>query len=178
MIDINITTTPTTIPTLQEVLDNNHDLLAGINIQGTGAGLNQTGNNVNIQGASAGANQTGSNVNIQGESAGQNQTGINVNIWGREAGVGNTFNNVNLLGEFAQATRNGQTVLSKDGVTMARIDTQQMTDSRQYDLPDFSGTFALINITDDFANDTQASTGGVPIGRLYHTAGVVKIRLV
>ena len=175
MIDINITTT---IPTLQQVLDNNHDLVDGINLQGTEAGIGQTGINVNIQGFKAGQNQTGNEVNIWGRGAGQNQTGSDVNLWGRGAGVDNSFNNVNLLGAFAQATSNGQTVLSKDGVTMARIDTQQMTDSRKYDLPDFSGTFALINITDDFADDTDAATGGVPIGRLYHTAGVVKIRLV
>ena len=32
--------------------------------------------------------------------------------------------------------------------------------------------------TKDFADDTAAAAGGVEIGGLYHTAGVVKIRLV
>ena len=32
---------------------------------------------------------------------------------------------------------------------------------------------SLIN----FANDTAAATGGVPVGNLYHTAGTVKVRL-
>jgi hypothetical protein len=32
---------------------------------------------------------------------------------------------------------------------------------------------SLIN----FANDTAAATGGVPVGNLYHTAGAVKVRL-
>ena len=29
----------------------------------------------------------------------------------------------------------------------------------------------------NFANDTAAATGGVPVGNLYHTAGAVKVRL-
>jgi hypothetical protein len=32
---------------------------------------------------------------------------------------------------------------------------------------------SLIN----FANDTAAATGGVPVGNLYHTTGTVKVRL-
>lgn len=35
----------------------------------------------------------------------------------------------------------------------------------------------LPQIADNFADDTAAAIGGVEIGRLYHTAGVVKIRL-
>ena len=29
----------------------------------------------------------------------------------------------------------------------------------------------------NFANDTAAATGGVPVGNLYHTTGTVKVRL-
>jgi molybdopterin-binding protein len=29
----------------------------------------------------------------------------------------------------------------------------------------------------NYANDTAAATGGVPVGNLYHTAGAVKVRL-
>lgn len=34
-----------------------------------------------------------------------------------------------------------------------------------------------INAADDFANDAAAETGGILVGDLYHSAGVVKIRL-
>jgi len=30
----------------------------------------------------------------------------------------------------------------------------------------------------DYADDAAAAVGGIPVGGLYHTAGVVKIRLV
>ena len=36
---------------------------------------------------------------------------------------------------------------------------------------------SLPQIADNFADDTAAAIGGVEIGRLYHTAGAVKVRL-
>jgi len=44
-------------------------------------------------------------------------------------------------------------------------------------LPKKSGNIALVNTSDNFANDSAAATGGIAIGQYYHTAGVVKIRL-
>ena len=43
--------------------------------------------------------------------------------------------------------------------------------------PNKSGTLPIVNVSDNFTNDTTASAGGIPIGGMYHTAGVVKIRL-
>jgi hypothetical protein len=78
-----------------------------------------------------------------GEYAGVNNTGNNVNAFGSNASaIANTYNNVNLFGESATATANGQTVLSKDGTIMARINTTDLTDSREYDLPDEDGVLA------------------------------------
>ena len=34
-----------------------------------------------------------------------------------------------------------------------------------------------VKVADNFANDSAAATGGVAVGGLYHTNGVVKIRL-
>ena len=34
-----------------------------------------------------------------------------------------------------------------------------------------------VDITQDYANDAAASGGGIAIGHLYHTSGVVKVRL-
>ena len=35
----------------------------------------------------------------------------------------------------------------------------------------------IVKVADNFANDSAAATGGVAVGGLYHTDGVVKIRL-
>jgi hypothetical protein len=119
-----------TTPTLQEVLDNNHDLIDGNNFQGTGAGLDNTGNDVNA--------------------------------FGNNAGNGNTFNNVNLFGTNANADENSQTVLSKNGTIMARISTFELTDTRNYKLPDAEGTFALLSdIPAAQVNSDWNATSGV-----------------
>jgi hypothetical protein len=148
-----------TTPTLQEVLDNNHDLVDNNNFQGTDAGVNNTGTNVNALGEFAASSNTGIAINALGKGAGVDNTGNSVNALGQEtafenigndvnalgfrAGVNNAFNNVNLFGETAQADENGQTVLSKDGTIMARISTTDLTATRKYNLPDDSGTLAL-----------------------------------
>ena len=40
-----------------------------------------------------------------------------------------------------------------------------------------SGPYAVVNTEDNYVNDAAASVGGIPVGGIYHTAGVVKIRL-
>jgi len=146
-------------PTLQEVLDNNHDLVdgnffagttagndnTGINVIGLGeyAGYQNTADYVNALGNSAGTGSEGENINAFGFFAGGFNTGNNVNALGYEAGFTNTFNNVNLFGNSASADEDGQTVLSKDGGIMARISTTDLTDTQKYNLPDASGTLAL-----------------------------------
>ena len=167
-----------TPPTLQEVLDNNHDLVDGIFNAGTGAGNSNTGisqvaigtnagglnsgNDQNAFGSYAGYANQGENQNAFGAGAGSNNTGNNVNAFGVGAGDSNTFDNVNLFGSRAQATANGQTVLSKDGTIMARINTSGLTASRQYDLQNNSGTIAFTGDiptnTSDLVNDGENGT--------------------
>ena len=36
---------------------------------------------------------------------------------------------------------------------------------------------SLPQVANSYANDTEAASGGIQVGQLYHTAGVVKIRL-
>jgi hypothetical protein len=149
-----------TTPTLQEVLDNNHDLVNEFNFQGTGAGTNNTGtyavigfgedastnnqgDNVNSFGTQSAFNNEGNNINALGDTALQGNIGSNVNAFGLSTGLNNTFNNVNLFGQSATADEDGQTVLSKDGTIMARISTTDLTATRKYNLPDASGTIAL-----------------------------------
>ena len=38
-------------------------------------------------------------------------------------------------------------------------------------------TFPLLSSSYEFANDASASLGGIPLGSLYHTSGVIRIRL-
>jgi hypothetical protein len=163
-------------PTLQQVLDNNHDLTNGTVKIGTLAGDSSTGINKiaigqNAASGSSGINQVaigkdvgfnnsgsyttaivgGLNNNTKddaigiGNGAGSNNTGNNFIGLGFAAGLGNTYNDVKLFGKNANATGNGQIVFSKDGANMARFGTSLMSASRQYDLPDDSGTLALLN---------------------------------
>ena len=150
-----------TTPTLQEVLDNNHDLVDGLNFQGSSAGDGNTGIFVNALGQDAANTNTGTQVNALGtEAANQNEggnvnalgngaagfnTGNNVNALGDNAGYNNTFNNVNLFGNAATADEDGQTVLSKNGSIFARISTTDLTATRKYTLQDGDGTLAFLS---------------------------------
>ena len=84
--------------TLQEVLDNNHDLVDGNNFQGTGAGLDNMGVGVTAIGIDAGNNNQGDYVNALGEGAFYGNTGSYSNALGNGAGFNNTFSFVNLFG--------------------------------------------------------------------------------
>jgi hypothetical protein len=146
-------------PTLQEVLDNNHDLVDGNFFVGTLAGDGNSGTYVigigdsalrdNTTdyivaiGSEAGFENTGTGLSVLGVGGGYQNSGDNVVAIGLGAGIFNTFNNVNLFGTNATADENGQTVLSKDGTIMARISTIDLTATRKYNLPNASGTLAL-----------------------------------
>lgn len=157
--NISFTSSPTT---LQQVLDNNHDLVNGINLQGTGAGSGNSGSNINALGSAALENNTANNANAFGNSAGRNNTGSDINAMGDGAGNGNTYNNVNLFGYQASATNNNQTSLA-GGTYQARIDYNRLTASQQYDLPDSSGTIALTSNIPDTANIAFRPTAGANI---------------
>jgi len=49
--------------------------------------------------------------------------------------------------------------------------------NKEFTFPDYTGIVGVINTAGNFANDTAAAAGGVPVGGLYHTSGAVKIRL-
>ena len=139
-------------PTLQEVLDYNHDLVDGNFFAGTFAGQSQTGENailigdqagdhqsgngVNALGNIAGSHQSGNGVNAFGFAAGFEQEGDNVNAFGSAAGASNTFNDVNLFGSQSQADGDFQTVFSKDSDVMARFDFSALTGIRKITFPD------------------------------------------
>ena len=88
-------------PTLQEVLDNDHDLVDGNNFQGSFAGDNNTGIFVNAFGQDAANTNTGTQVNALGTEAAIENAGGNVNAFGNVAAGFNTGNEVNVLGDNA-----------------------------------------------------------------------------
>jgi hypothetical protein len=159
-----------TIPTLQEVLDNNHDLIDARNFQGNEAGLGNTGKDVNALGGSSAFNNSGSSVNALGNSSAQNNTasdvnaignasafnnsGTNVNALGNASAQNNTFSNVNLFGNNTQADEDGQTVFAKTFEIFARLSTLLLTATRKYILPNQSGTIALESYVDAIPNPT------------------------
>jgi len=101
-------------PTLQEVLDNNHDLDNGNFFAGTGAGDTNTGTSaigigegaasgnsgihLNAFGEVAGLSNSGNDVNALGALACQFNEGNHINALGNSAALGNLANNVNAFG--------------------------------------------------------------------------------
>ena len=94
-----------TIPTLQEVLDNDHDLVDGNNYQGNGAGRNNIGVSLNAFGTDAGRNNASDNVNAFGESSADGNIGKDLNAMGGLSGSSNEGDFVNAFGANA-STRN------------------------------------------------------------------------
>lgn len=52
-----------------------------------------------------------------------------------------------------------------------------VTADRIAEFPNFDVNLNGCTIADNYTNDTTAAAGGIAIGQMYHTAGVVKIRL-
>jgi len=84
--------------TLQQVLDNNHDLVNNNNFQGSGAGDAATGNNINAFGESSVITNTGSNINALGKLSAFSNSGDNINAVGENSAIANTGNDVNAFG--------------------------------------------------------------------------------
>ena len=135
------------IPTLQQVLDNNHNLVDGNNFQGSASGFGNTGINVNSFGTGATVYASGSNTNALGSGAAASNSEEHVNAFGQYAGEINSYKNVNLFGYSATADAENQNVFSKwiSGVTkyLGRLSFNNITADRKWELPDASGTIAL-----------------------------------
>lgn len=109
--DVDGTIALTNTVTLQSVTSGtNKNLTNGINLQGTNAGVSQTGTNVNAFGTTAGYGNTGSGVNGFGHFATQANTGSNVNGLGNQAAQGNSGSNVNAIGNTACTDQSGSDV--------------------------------------------------------------------
>jgi hypothetical protein len=138
--------------TLQQVLDNNHELTNGRNFQGTNAGSGITnGEELNGFGSFALVSTSSSNnINAFGYAAGYNSFFTdNVNAFGYAAGYENSKSNVNLFGFYAEADDNNQTVFTNfidiNTKYFARLSFKNITTNRKWELPDTSGTIALLS---------------------------------
>lgn len=100
------------IPTLQQVLDFNHDLLNGNNFQGTGAGVGNTGTYVIGIGDEAAKNNSGSDVNALGVTAARNNTGSGINAIGQAAALSNSGSNVKAIGNVAARNNTGSNIIA------------------------------------------------------------------
>lgn len=97
-------------PSLQQVLDFNHDLVNGLNFQGNSAGVGQTGINVIGFGNNTCNGNTGDNIIAFGRDCGTQNTG-DVNIFiGDDAAFRNSGNNNVGIGDFSLVQNSGNNV--------------------------------------------------------------------
>ena len=110
--------------TLQGVLDNNHDLVDGINLQGTGAGASMGAvTEVTAMGTSAAAGNTGSNIVALGDNAANANIGNFVAAIGSSAAINNSGNYVVAIGGSSAESNSGSNVFAL-GATAASYNTQ------------------------------------------------------
>ena len=98
------------IPTLQQIIGNDRELIDGNNFQGTFSGNANTGINVNALGNYAANDNQGSNVNAFGDGSANQNTGDNVNAFGNSASSENTGTSVNAFGDSSSIRNTGNYV--------------------------------------------------------------------
>jgi len=98
------------VPSLQQVLDFNHDLVDDVNLQGTNSGVGNSGTDVNAFGKGAAQDNTGSFVNALGQAAAVQNTGSSINAFGQQACLNNTGDSVNAIGSDAANDNKGDYV--------------------------------------------------------------------
>ena len=157
--------------TLQQVLDNNHDLVDDNNFQGTQAGYLNTGTQVNAFGNLSANNNSGINVNAFGTQALAGNLANHVNGFGQEVGILNPWKNVNLFGYQAAADNHNQNVFSKwvSGTTryLGRLSFNNITTDQKWELPNATGTLALTsNIGNWGALNYPTWTTGTPFVKM------------
>ena len=172
------------IPTLQEVLDNNHDLVDGLNFQGSGAGdgntaafsvnafgseaaNSNTGRWLNAFGQDAANSNTGENVNAFGSGAASQNTGYQVNAIGNEAGVENEGNEVNALGNQAGYSNTGNNVNALG--TEAAVEN---TGSNVNALGASAAQYNIANNVNAMGEDAARSNSGEQVNAIGEAAGL------
>jgi len=109
--------------TLQGVLDNNHNLVDGINLQGTSAGASMGAvTNINAFGSGAASGNLKNNVNAFGNNAANGNNGSSVNALGLNSAVNNQGDSVNAFGINA-AFASGGSYVNALGYNAAQANT-------------------------------------------------------
>lgn len=146
---------------LQNVLDNNHDLVNGNNFQGTGAGIGNTSTGVIAFGDSAGVRNSNSGNIFMGLWAGKDNSGsLNIGLGeaclygnsgnyvvgiGAGALAGNAYDYVTGFGRNVSATNSKQLIFTDDDHSV-RINWEPISDDRTFTLPpQADGTFKVTN---------------------------------
>ena len=168
-----------TIQTLQQVLDNNHDLAENNNFQGTGAGENSlgtdinafgqfaaqnyTGTDVNAFGQFAAAENTGNNVNAYGLYSAEKNTGSDVNAFGTDAAKENSAVHVNALGTFAGKNNTSKSVNLFGFEATADADNQTVFSKWLGGVNKYLGRLSFNNITADRKWELPNQTGALTV---------------
>ena len=132
------------VPTLQQILDNNHDLVDNNNFQGTEAGEDNTGTDVNAFGFRAAAPNSGAHVNAFGQYAAKNNTAQDVNAFGQQAAQDNTGTSINAFGLSSAQDNTGNDV-NAFGSQSAQNNTGDYVNSFGW-RAGFSNTFKNVNL--------------------------------
>jgi len=116
-----------------------------VNAFGEDSAYANTGGHVNAIGNAAAQNNTGDHICAIGNGAGADNTGDRVIAIGQLAGQANSYSNVTLLGAGAQASADDQLVIISGTGANAQISSANVTADRLYELPNTSGTIALLS---------------------------------
>ena len=98
------------IPTLQQVLDFNHDLVNGNNFQGTCAGAGNSGTNVIAIGTNSANSNSGYYVTASGYCSAYQNTGCSLNAFGNQSATSNSGGYVNAFGNQSAQNNTGSFV--------------------------------------------------------------------
>ena len=82
---------------------------------------------------------------------------------------------------YAVSASIGNNITAVSGSTNTRIESVISTGTQLASILAYTASLLSVKLHSgslvNYANDTAAATGGVPVGNLYHTAGAVKVRL-
>lgn len=126
------------IPTLQQVLDFNHDLIDGNNFQGTGAGVGNIGTEVIAHGTAAAVNNEGTSVIAIGTGATSANKKDNVTAIGQSAATKNEGEFVNAIGYNAAYENKADNVIALGTTAGQNNDLAKSVIISNVELPTFA----------------------------------------
>jgi hypothetical protein len=164
------------IPTLQQVLDFNHDLIDGNNFQGTGAGVGNTGTEVIAHGTAAAVNNEGTSVIAIGNGATSANKKDNVTAIGQSAATKNEGEFVNAIGYNAAYENKADNVIALGTTAGQNNDLAKSVIISNVELPTFADYAAA---TDPLSITSITTANGATSGTyLFHNQATNSIGAV